>query len=166
MNSCKKCYLFLHDSLDQSLRKNGSLYEVANTKNTLENMHLLIDAVLRCQQTLNDWILNNMKGEYEMRTSLIRKPETKDEEYLITFFILKQVAPGFRNQIKQIEDLVSSHDMVKLKRTDKTYGRRDQFLANLFIPHIHHLHEIHSEHSGRPSMMKYLESKDIDYLYD
>jgi hypothetical protein len=165
MNTCKKCHIFLHDYLDQALRKNGSLYEVANLKQILENRVILIDAILRAQHTLNDWILNDMKGEVDMRTTFIRKPETKEEEYLLTFFILKQVAPGFRNQMKQIEELVASKEMVKLKRTDKTYGKRDQFLANLFIPLIHQLNEIHNEHCGKPTL-KFKSPKDMDNLYD
>lgn len=165
MNSCRKCQLFLHDYLDQALGKGGSLSELANHKPIQENMSSLIDAILRAQHTLNDWILNEMKGEYEMRTNLIRKPETKEQEYLLTFFILKQVAPGFRNQMKQIEDLVSCLDMVKLKRTDKSYGRRDQFLANLFIPLIHLLNEIHKEHSGKTLTLKQYMLTDMDLLY-
>lgn len=165
MNSCKKCQVFLSDYLDFALRKNGPLHEISNYKNTQQNLDSLIDAILRAQHTLNDWILNQMKGEYEMRTNLIRKPDTKEEEYLLTFFILKQVAPGFRNQMKQIEDLVTCYDMVKLNRTDKTYGKKDQFLANLFIPLIHTLNEIHKEHSGKTLTLKQYLLSDMDLLY-
>ena len=157
--------MFLHDFLDIALRKSGTLHEVANPKQTLEHLGPLIDAILRAQQTITDWILHEIKGEVEMRINLIQKPETKEQEYLLTFFILKQVAPGFRNQMKQIEELVCCFDMVKLKRTDKTYGRRDQFLANLFIPLIHVLNDIHKEHSGKTLTLKQYMLSDMDLLY-
>lgn len=165
MNSCKKCHSFLHDYLDSSLQKNGTLYQISNRKNILENLESLIDAILRAQHTLNDWILNEMKGEYEMRINLIQKPDTKEEENLLTFLVLKQVAPGFRNQMKQIEDLVTCYDMVKLKRTDKTYWKKDQFLANLFIPLISILNEIHKEHSGKVLTLKQYLFSEMDLLY-
>ncbi len=165
MNSCKKCQIFLHDYLDQALSKTGSLHNFSNHKNVRENMHALIDALLRSQQTINDWILKEMKGEYDMRTTLIQKPQTKEGEYLLTFYILKSVAPGFRQKIQQIEEVIDSFDMVKYKRTDRIYNKKDQFLANLFIPLIQLLHEIHKEHSMKTLTLKKYMMDEIDLLY-
>jgi hypothetical protein len=165
MNSCKKCEIFLHDYLDQALNKAGSLHGLSNDKNIRENMYSLIDAILRSQQTINDWILKEMKGEYEMRTTLIQKPPTKEGEYLLTFYILKNVAPGFRQKVQQIEEVIDFFDMVKYKRTDRIYNKKDQFLANLFIPLIHLLHEIHKEHSGRVLTLKEYMVNEMDLLY-
>jgi hypothetical protein len=128
-------------------------------------MYPLIDAILRSQQTINDWILKEMKGEYEMRTNLIQKPATKEAEYLLTFYILKSVAPGFKQKVQQIEEVIDSFDMVKYKRTDRIYNKKDQFLASLFIPLIHLLHEIHNEHSRKVLTLREYMLDEMDLLY-
>ena len=165
MNSCKKCQVFLHDYLDQALSNTGSLHKFSNHKHVRENIHHLIDSILRSQQTINDWILKEMKGEYEMRTNLIQKPETKDQEYLLTYYILRSVAPGFKQKIQQIEEVVDSFDMVKYKRTDRIYNKKDQFLANLFIPLIQVLHEIHGDHVKKTLTLKQYMLDEMDLLY-
>jgi hypothetical protein len=98
-----------------------------------------------------------------MRTNLIKKPETKDEEYLLTYYILKQIGIGFRDQVKNLEDLVISSDMIRLKRQDKSYRRKDQFLANLFVPLMNLLNEIHKDHLGIVSIN--YSSQEYDDLY-
>lgn len=142
---------------------------VANTVKVKEHIHSLIDAILRAQDTLTEWVLTNVKGEYEMRTSLIRKPESKEEEYLIILYILKQLGPGFSFQIKQIEDLVICNDIIKLRRQDKSYGRKDQLLANIFGPLIYMLFELHNEHIGKPyksfTSLSKSDKDEIDALY-
>ena len=165
MNSCKKCHVFLHDYLDQALNKAGCLHGLGNHNNIRDNMYSLIDAILRSQQTINDWILKEMKGEYEMRTTLIQKPATKEGEYLLTFYILKNVAPGFKQKVQQIEEVIDSFDMVKYRRTDRIYNKKDQFLANLFIPLIHLLNEIHKEHSAKTLTLKKYMLDEMDLLY-
>ncbi len=163
MNSCKKCHAFLHDYLDQTTHKTGILAHLSNPQKIHEHKDDLIQAILRSQATITDWVIQNTKGEVQMRTSLIKKPETKDEEYLLTYYILKQIAIGFRNQVKHLEDFIIYADMVKLKRSDRTYARKDQFLANLCVPLMDMLDEIHKEHSGLP-VTRYTISDD-DLLY-
>ena len=163
MNSCKKCHVFLHDYLDQNIQKRGVLAEVANAQRIKEQKHELIKEILCCQSALTDWVLQNTKGEVEMRTSLIKKPETKDEEYLLTYYILKQVGIGFREKVKGMEELAIWADMIKLKRQDKTYRQKDQFLANLFVPLMNLLNEIHKEHLGIP--IQAYSTGDVDDLY-
>ena len=167
MNPCKKCHSFLCDYLDQALQKRGVLYTVGNPEKIRENLDTLIPAILRAQATLTDWILKNMKGEVEMRVSLVKKPETKEEEYLLTFYVLLHLAQSFRSQMKQIEDLSISLEFVKLKRTDKSFGRKDQFLANLFVPLIEILYEIHTEHTStyKSIPLKEYIFDDTDLLY-
>jgi hypothetical protein len=144
MEVCGKCIAFLSDYLDESLNPYGALHSIANGKNIRAHKSELINAILRSQQTLNNWIFMNMRKEYETRVNLFeKKPQTREEEYLFLFYILKCVGIAFSLQLPQMEELILEKDMVRFKQTDTGFERKDQFLANLFIPLIENLELIH-----------------------
>lgn len=171
MDSCGKCQAFLYDYLSQSLETKNSLFQNGNRKNIRENLYELIDSILRAQKTITEWVLHSVKGEFDMRIKLIRKPETKDEEYMLTFLILKQIGLGFREQIKHVEELVISLDMVRFTKHDKNDMRKEQLLANIFAPLVQILHEIHNEHTigaktkQLPKLKDYKFDDEMDILY-
>jgi hypothetical protein len=172
MKTCKRCQAFLHDYIDQNIRKCGTLEELGNAKNIRKNLNDFIQAILRSSSSVNEILLYNMKGEAEMRMNLIKKPESKEEEYLLKYYILSQIAPAFKEEVKDVYSLVATYDMVKLKREDKSYGRIDQFLANLYIPILEAIHQIHKEHSGEctgkcmpVTPLKVYQFDEMDLLY-
>lgn len=171
MESCGKCQAFLYDYLSQNLETKNSLFQNGNLEKIKKHIPELVDSILRSQRTITDWVLHSVRGEFDMRTKLIRKPETKDEEYLLIYIILKQVGLGFRDQIRDVENLVISLDMVKFTKYDKNDMRKEQLLANLFAPLVESLHEIHNEHTigaktkQLPKLKEYKFNDEIDILY-
>jgi hypothetical protein len=158
MNHCKACRIFLYDYLNEHITKNGVLYSVSNSHKIQEKIYELIDTVLRVAPTVTEYVLKNAKGEYEMRTTLIQKPDTKDKENLLRFYILKSVGPGFRNQIPAVTEFMEACDFVKFRRSGRIYNQTDQFLSNLFIPLFDILIDMHKEHTGQQLPKAYIET--------
>jgi hypothetical protein len=154
MQNCKACQHFLHDYIHHNLHTTGLLRPVGNMKQIKEQIHPLIHTTLRSINTVTEWVLRSMKGEVEMRTTLIKKPDTKEEEYLLAYLILKSVGSGFREKVKDAEQTVVLHDMVRFRRTDKSDSRKDIFLAILIIPILEELISLHEDHS-RPHTAEY-----------
>lgn len=144
---------------------NGHLVGVSNPQRVMMHINKLIQATLRLFDSLDESTLQTVLGEAQTRFELIKKPETKEEEFLLIFYIFKQIGLGFSNRIEHLEELVITFDMVKLKREDRSFWRRDQFLANLIVPLLQPLLQIHRDHTGqKPLVIKSLESKHLDEI--
>ena len=149
MNNCKSCQIFLHDYIHHNLHPKGFLEQVGNASKIKEQIVPLIDTTLRSANTVTVWVLKSMKGELEMRTTLIKKPDSKEEENLLAYHILKSVGPGFREKVKEVEQTILQHEMVRYRRTDKSDIRKDIFLSALLIPILEELISLHEDHGHK-----------------
>ena len=147
MYHCKSCHVFLYDYIFENTSKSGLLFHVSNPEQVRQNLPDLIDTVLRAIPCITDFVLRSTKGEYEMRTSLIKKPDTKDEECLLRFYILKQLGLGFRQEIHHTLEVAGAHDMIRFRRSGNHTLQADQFLANLYAPLMESLLELHKDHT-------------------